>query len=257
MFGEEYQAACNAAKGKLNLLEKNPLGYFMSSCMAGLFIGLGSILMCIVGGYFSAGGSYATKLISGLIFSVGLCFVVMAGAELFTGNNFVMSCAALKKEMSWGKVCKVWAVCFLGNLAGSVIVSILFALTGIGGGEEVGTFIANTAAAKMAGAPLQLFTKAILCNICVCLAVWCSIKMKTEAGKVALIICGVMTFVSCGFEHSIANMTFFSIALLNHSGEAVTIGGALYNLVIVTLGNMVGGVLFVGVPYYLISRNTK
>ena len=145
----------------------------------------------------------------------------------------------------------------LGNLAGSVIVSILFALTGIGGGEEVGTFIANTAAAKMAGAPLQLFTKAILCNICVCLAVWCSIKMKTEAGKVALIICGVMTFVACGFEHSIANMTFFSIALLNHSGEAVTIGGALYNLVIVTLGNMVGGVLFVGVPYYLISRNTK
>lgn len=98
MFGEEYQAACNAAKGKLNLLEKNPLGYFMSSCMAGLFIGLGSILMCIVGGYFSAGGSYATKLISGLIFSVGLCFVVMAGAELFTGNNFVMSCAALKKR---------------------------------------------------------------------------------------------------------------------------------------------------------------
>lgn len=257
MFSEEYQAACNAAKNKLNLLETNALGYFMSSCMAGLYIALGSALMGVVGGYFTAGGSYATKLITGLIFSVGLCFVVMAGAELFTGNNFVMACAALKKEMSWGKVCKVWAVCFLGNLVGSLAVAVLFTLTGIPAGAEVGTFLANAAAAKMAGTPVQLFTKAILCNICVCVAVWCSIKMKTESGKVALNICGVMTFVACGFEHSVANMTFFAVALMNPNGAAVSIGGALYNMVVVTLGNIVGGVCFVALPYYLISRSRK
>lgn len=257
MFSEEYQAASNAAKGKLNLLETNALGYFISSCMAGLYIALGGMLMGVVGGYLTAGGSSATKLVSGLVFSVGLCFVIMAGAELFTGNNFVMACAALKKDISWGKACKVWAVCFLGNFAGSLAASVLFTLTGIPAGGEVGTFLANAAAAKMAGEPLQLFTKAILCNICVCLAVWCSIKMKTEGGKVALILCGVVTFVTCGFEHSIANMTFFAVALMNPNGAAVSIGGALYNMVIVTLGNIVGGVLFVAVPYYLIFRNRK
>ncbi len=257
MFGEEYQAACNAAKNKLRLLETNALGYFLASCLAGLYIGLGSALMGVVGGYFSAAGSCATKLASGLVFSVGLCFVVMAGAELFTGNNFVMACGALKKEISWGKACKVWLVCFLGNLVGSLLMAGLFSMTGIPAGGEVGTFLANAAAGKMAGAPLQLFAKAILCNICVCLAVWCSIKMKTEGGKVALIICGVMTFVTCGFEHSIANMTFFGIALLNPNGAAVSLGGALYNLVIVTLGNMVGGIIFVGLPYFLIAKNKK
>lgn len=257
MFGEEYQAVCNAAKNKLRLLESNTLGYFMASCMAGLYIALGSILMGIVGGYFTAGGSCATKLVCGLVFSVGLCFVIMAGAELFTGNNMVMACAAMKKEVSWGKVCKLWAVCYLGNLVGSVVSGALFTMTGIPGSGDVGTFFANTAAAKMAGAPAQLFAKAILCNICVCVAVWCSIKLKSETGKIVMAICGVTTFVTCGFEHSIANMTFFTIGLLNPNGAVVTIGGALYNLVVVTLGNMIGGVLFVALPYYLISKNRK
>lgn len=257
MFSEEYQAACNAAKNKLNLLETNALGYFIASCMAGAYIGFGSVLMGIVGGYLSAAGSGATKLVCGLVFSVGLCFVVMAGAELFTGNNFVMSCAALKKEISWGKVCKVWAVCYLGNLVGSLVVAGLFTLTDIPKSGDVGTFLANTASTKMAGTPVQLFTKAILCNICVCLVIWCTIKMKTEAGKIAMIFCGVTTFVTCGFEHSIANMTFLTIGLLNPNGAAVSLGGAIYNLVIVTLGNMVGGIVFVALPYYLISRSRQ
>ncbi|NBH97539.1 formate/nitrite transporter family protein [Hominisplanchenecus murintestinalis] len=256
MFGDEFQAAGNAAKNKLGLLEKNPLGYVMSSIMAGLYIAFGSILMGVVGGTFTAGGAYSTKLVCGLVFSVGLCFVIMAGAELFTGNNFVMACGALKKEVSWGKAVKLWIVCYLGNLIGSVVGGGLFTLTGLATGD-VGAFLANAAAAKIAGEPMQLFAKAILCNICVCLAVWCSIKMKTEGGKIAMAVAGVVTFVTCGFEHSIANMTFFTIGLLNPNGAAVNMGGCLYNLLIVTVGNMIGGILFVAVPYYLISKSKK
>lgn len=253
MFREEYQTVCGAAKKKVDLLEKNPLGYVAAAFMAGMFIGLGSILMGIIGGYFSAAGSPATKLVNGLVFSIGLSFVFMAGGELFTGNNFVMSAASIKGEVSWGKTVKLWIVCYLGNLLGSVVTAGIFTLSGLMNGQEVGTFLSSTAVAKVSGAPMELFAKAILCNICVCLAVWCSIKMKTESGKIMMAILGVMTFVSSGYEHSIANMTFLTIGLLN-PGTAITIGGVLYNLLIVTAGNMLGGILFVAVPYYLIQK---
>lgn len=253
MFREEYQTVCGAAKKKVDLLEKNPLGYMAAAFMAGMFIGLGSVLMGIIGGYFSAAGSPATKLVNGLVFAVGLSFVFMAGGELFTGNNFVMSAASIKGEVCWGKTIKLWIVCYLGNLLGSVVTAGIFTLSGLMNGQEVGTFLSNTAVAKVSGAPMELFAKAVLCNICVCLAVWCSIKMKSESGKIMMAILGVMTFVTSGYEHSIANMTFLTIGLLN-SGTAITIGGVLYNLLIVTAGNMLGGILFVAVPYYLIQK---
>lgn len=253
MFREEYQTVCGAAKKKVDLLEKNPLGYVAAAFMAGMFIGLGSVLMGIIGGYFSAAGSPATKLVNGLVFAVGLSFVFMAGGELFTGNNFVMSAASIKGEVCWGKTIKLWIVCYLGNLLGSVVTAGIFTLSGLMNGQEVGTFLSNTAVAKVSGAPMELFAKAVLCNICVCLAVWCSIKMKTETGKIMIAILGVMTFVTSGYEHSVANMTFFTIGLLD-PGTAITIGGVFYNLLIVTAGNMLGGILFVAVPYYLIQK---
>lgn len=257
MFKEEFNAVCNAAKGKVNLLESNPVGYFASAFMAGAYIALGSILFGVVGGYFNAAGSPATKLVTGLVFAVGLCFVFMAGAELFTGNNFVMAAGSMKGAVPWGKTIKLWIVCYLGNLVGSVVFAGLFTLTGLMGGQEVGSFLQSAAAAKMAGAPLNLFAKAILCNICVCAAVWCSIKLKTETGKIMMAILGVMTFVSSGFEHSVANMTYFTIGLLTPGEAAITMSGALYNLAIVTVGNMIGGILFVALPYYLISNEKK
>ena len=98
MFREEYQAVCGAAKKKVEFLEKNPLGYVTAAFLAGMFVGLGCVLMGVVGGYFNAAGSPATKLLNGLIFAVGLNFVFMAGAELFTGNNFTMSAASKRRS---------------------------------------------------------------------------------------------------------------------------------------------------------------
>lgn len=254
MFEEGYNAVCNAGKNKLHLLESNPIGYVASSFMAGGYIALGTMLMGVVGGYFSAGNSAGTKLACGLVFSIGLCLVIMAGAELFTGNNFVMAASSLKGAVPWSKTIKVWTVCFLGNLLGSAVFGSVFVLTGLMDGAEVGGFLQNAAASKVVGEPLNLFAKAILCNVCVSVGVWCSIKMKTESGKLIMAFVAVVPFVTCGFEHCVANMTFFTIGLLAPGEAVISLTGILYNMVIVTAGNIVGGALFMALPYYLISK---
>ena len=253
MFKSEIEAVGNTARGKVGLLEKNPFGYVLMSFLAGLYIAFGGILMGIVGGNMA--GEPMQKLICGIIFSVGLCLVTVAGAELFTGNNFVMAVGSLTGTVSWGKTIKLWVVCYIGNLLGSVVGAAVFTATGIMSNEAVGTFLTSTAAAKMAGTPLNLFAKAVLCNVLVCLAIWCGAKLKSEGAKIAMNFCCVATFVACGFEHSIANMTFMSIGLMNPHDAAVNFGGFFYNLGIVTLGNMIGGILLVAVPYYLISKD--
>lgn len=252
MFLNDYNAAANAAKGKVGLLSKNPLGYLVSSCMAGLYIAIGSIMMGFVGGCLT--GQPAQKLVCGIVFSVGLCFVTMGGAELFTGNNFVMTVGCLQKTVTWGQTIKLWVVCYIGNLIGSVIAAGIFTMTGIPGSGDVGAFFATAAANKMTAAPMALFAKGILCNILVCIAIWCGTRLKSETAKILMNFCCVGTFVTCGFEHSIANMTFLSIGLMNPHDAVVTLGGFFYNLGIVTLGNMVGGIVFIALPYYIISR---
>ncbi len=252
MYREEYQAVAKAATGKVKLLENNSLGYVIAAIMAGLYIGLGSIMMGFVGGCLT--GLPAQKLVSGIVFSVGLCFVTMAGAELFTGNNFVMTVGALQKSVSWKQVGKLWLVCYLGNLIGSVVTAVMFTMTGIPGSGDIGAFFANATTTKMSAAPLVLFSKAIFCNILVCIAIWCGTRLKSEGAKIAMNFCCVGTFVTCGFEHSIANMTILTIGMLNPQGATFAISGYLYNLLIVTLGNMVGGIIFIALPYYFISR---
>lgn len=250
MFQEEYKAASNTAAAKCRFLQENPTGYFIASMMAGLFIAIGSVMMGITGSL----GLPGQKIINGLVFSVGLCLVTIAGAELFTGNNFVMAAGVLKKTVTLGQAVKLWIVCYIGNFAGSVISAVLFYLTGLSSGD-VGANFASIAAAKMAGTPLPLFTKAIFCNILVCLAIWCGTKLKSEGARIAMNYACVTTFVACGFEHSVANMTFLTLGLLNPMDAAVSLGGLVYNLGIVTVGNMVGGIIFVALPYHLISRS--
>ncbi len=109
----------------------------------------------------------------------------------------------------------------------------------------------------MGGAPLNLFIKAIFCNMLVCLAVWCGSKMKTESGKLVMIFWCIFVFVLCGFEHSVANMTILASGLLDPNEVAgLSIGGYVYNLAIVTVGNMIGGIALVAWPYYMIQKNT-
>ncbi len=251
MFKEDFAAAAAAARTKADFLKRNPLGYFVASMLAGVFVGFGVLLAFTIGGQLS-GAPYA-KLLMGASFSAALSLVVIAGAELFTGNNLVMAAGSLGRAVKLGETALVWAVCWLGNLAGSVLLALLYWGTGLGSGV-VGEFMASAAAGKMAAGAAHLFFRGLLCNVLVCLAVWCGFRCKTESGKLIMIFWCIVAFFTTGFEHSVANMTLLTVALLSPCGAAVSFGGWAYNLLVVTLGNLAGGVLCVALPYFLISR---
>ena len=256
MFNEEFNKVAGAAKAKSDLLKNNKLGYFVSSMLAGIFVGMAIMLIFTIGGLLTAAESPATKIVMGISFGGALSLVVFAGSELFTGNNFVMAVGSLNKSLSWVDTIKVWIVSFIGNLVGSILAGYMFYLAGLAKGP-VGEFIANTAATKMSLPAQELFFRGLFCNILVCLAVWCTFRCKDDVSKLIMIFWCLFIFITAGFEHSIANMTLLTIGLLSPGTAAVSVAGYAYNIGVVTLGNMIGGIFFVAVPYYLISRKNK
>mgnify|MGYP002600847014 CR=1 FL=1 len=256
MFKEEFNKVAGAASAKNQLLKNNKLGYFISSMLAGIYVGMAIMLIFTIGGLLTAAGSAATKIIMGISFGGALSLVVFAGSELFTGNNFIMTVGSLNKAVSWIDTIKVWVAAFIGNLAGSILAGYMFYLTGLAKGS-VGEFIANTAATKMSLPASELFFRGVFCNILVCLAVWCTFRCKDDISKLVMIFWCLFIFITCGFEHSVANMGFLTMGLLLPHDAAVTIGGWFHNVAWVSLGNFIGGVLFVGLPYYFITDKKK
>lgn len=253
MFEKEYKTMAAAAAGKVRMGKENPIGYFLLSMLAGAFIGFGMLLAFSISGYLE--GALYAKIIMGAAFGAALSLVVMAGAELFTGNNLVLAAGCFQKTISPGDAIRLWIICWVGNLAGSVLLAVIYYMTGLDSGV-VADAIAVGAQAKMTASALALFTRGILCNILVCLAVWCTFKCKSESGKLIMIFWCILAFFTTGFEHSVANMTLLSVAMIHPANPMITWGGWIYNLAIVTLGNMVGGIVFVSLPYFIISRNS-
>lgn len=251
MFIEEYTELSNTATKKTNLLKNNPLGYFILSILAGMFIGLGVILVYTISGLFDE--KPFSKIIMGGAFSAALSLVVFAGAELYTSNTLVMSSGILKKTIKFTTGLKLLITCYLGNLVGSIFLSTLFHFSGLNTGNTA-KVIAHSAAIKMSLPFEQLLIRGILCNILVCLAIWCSYKCKSESGKLIMIFWCMLAFFTAGYEHCVANMTVMSIALFNPCQQDVSIAGYIYNLLTSTFANLIGGVMFVAVPYFLISK---
>ncbi len=256
MFSEEHDAVVAASRKKIQLLRSNFLGYFISSMLAGIYIGISVILVYTIGAQLSAAQSPWAKAAMGASFGVGLSLVIMAGAELFTGNVLAVSAGLFKKMISWADAIWMMLVCYVGNMAGSILLALVYAQTGLNTGI-VGDFIANSSATKMALPWGQLFFRGLLCNMLVCLAIWCSFRCKEEVAKLIMVFWCLFAFITSGFEHSVANMTLLAIGLANPGSAAVSIGGYAYNLAVVTLGNIVGGVLFVALPYYVIARSRR
>ena len=253
MFRDDYVRLANGAAAKVGLLKKDPWAYFVMSMLAGVYVGFGVLLAFTIGGMLS--GSAGAKIAMGASFGVALSLVVMAGAELFTGNNLSMTAGMLEKTVSAKDAVKLWVVCWIGNLCGAVILSVLFSLTGLYSDATLAS-ITGAAATKMTAGFVPLLTRGILCNMLVCIAVWCSSKLQSEAGKLIMIFWCLLAFFTTGFEHSIANMTTLTLALIDNGGNAaITMGGYWYNLITVTLGNMIGGIVLVALPYYTAARS--
>ncbi|MEI6222034.1 MAG: formate/nitrite transporter family protein [bacterium] len=223
--------------------------------LAGSYIALGGLLAIIVGGgipAIKAENPGLQKLLFAGVFPVGLMLVVIAGAELFTGNTATLIPPLLSKTISWKGLLKNWGVVYISNFVGALFVAWAFAYGGkVFAQDPWLSSVKSIAVAKVSLDFTTLFLKAVACNWLVCLAVWMAIAADDIAGKIIAIWFPIMAFVAMGFEHSIANMFFIPAGMFY--GASVNLQQFLIgNLLPVTLGNIVGGAVFVGMGYWFV-----
>ncbi len=251
MIYEDVQKLSNAAKNKIALLNKDFGKYFMRAIMAGFFIVVAMIFSNVVGNVFSAAELPAWgKFLGAVVFSIAVLLISLVGGELFTGNNLVMAFGAYDKKVTWGDAGKVWAVSYIGNFVGCLILSLIFVWAGAAGTKDYFAGFINNKLSIPLG---EMFFRAVLCNFFVCLGVLCGIKLKSEAAKFLMIVMCISGFVVSGFEHCIANMGIFTAAFCMVPG--LSVGAMLKSMLIVTLGNMVGGALLLAWPLRKMSAD--
>ena len=235
----------------------------MLGVLAGAFIGLGALNFTIVASDpalpFAAG-----RALGGIAFSLGLVLVVVAGAELFTGNN-LLAMAWADGRISTAEMLRNWVLVYAANAVGSIGLAVLVWLSHHADMNQHGIALAyvKIAAAKCALPFWTAFFKGLLCNLLVCLAVWIAMAGHSVTDKILAIVFPISAFVAAGFEHSIANMYFIPLGMLFKGDPALPAGldtaqldwsGFVTNLVPVTLGNIVGGSLLVALVYYVVYR---
>jgi formate transporter len=235
----------------------------MLGIMAGAFIAIGSLYYTIVASDATLGFA-ATRVLGGVVFSVGLLLVLVAGGELFTGNN-LLAMAWVDRKISTRELLGNWSVALAANAAGAAGVAFLVVLSGhteMNGGAIAATAV-KIAAAKTSLPYWKAFVAGILCNILVCMAVWLSLAGRSVVDKAVAVVLPISAFVAAGFEHSVANMYFIPLGIfLRDTVDATQAAGIasldwegyVRNLVPVTLGNIVGGSGLVALVYYVIYR---
>jgi formate transporter FocA len=259
------------------------LTMFSLSILAGAFISAGAIYATTV---WTGGGALpygVNRLLGGVVFCLGLILVIVAGAELFTGNNLIVMAWAAGK-VTTAKLLRNWAIVYTGNFVGSIatVLIMLFAKQYMFSSGALGLTVLNIANAKAALDPIQAFFLGIMCNALVCMAVWLCFSARSTIDKILAIIFPISAFVAAGFEHSIANMYFIPMglfvkqfapdafwasgALANAASGAITAANfakltwgnfIINNLIPVTLGNIVGGAGLVGLVYWFAYLRTK
>ncbi len=233
--------------------------------LAGAYIAMGAIMFTIITNDISPiVGDGLTRLIGGIAFSLGLILVILGGAELFTGNNLLVT-GYLDKKVTLKQVLSNWGWVYSFNFIGSLLLAVLFFYSGIwkANGGAIGLRAINVAFAKSSLSWTEAIFRGILCNWLVCLAVWLSFASKDAIGKIIGIMIPIAAFVAAGFEHSVANMYFIPMGLFlkNQAMFEAVLSPAILegltlktffvnNLIPVTIGNLIGGVLFVGVFYW-------
>ncbi len=237
---------------KINFFKQNPLGFFISTMMAGAYVGVGLILIMTLG---NEAEPASRNLVMGCFFGIALTLIIFAGAELFSGHIMYMTFGFFYKKLKAFTVIADWIICWYGNLFGAMLLSILF-VAGGGSGllDDPASLIHITASAKMNSSIIELLARAIICNWLLCLAIWMCARTDNDAAKCLLIFWCLFAFVAAGFEHGIANMTVFTISMLGNHPESVTLMGGVYNLAWVSVGNVIGGAGFIGVAYYMTSN---
>ncbi|MBW1677445.1 MAG: formate/nitrite transporter family protein [Deltaproteobacteria bacterium] len=237
---------------------------FVLGILAGAYIGFGGLLSTAVSfDLANTMGIGFKKFMAGTAFSVGLILVVIAGAELFTGNNLMIS-SAMSKKITFGTMSARWGVVWFANLVGSLILALMLYFSGLWktGHGALGASAVGIAYAKVNLSFIEALVRAIGCNWLVCLAVWMALAARQTVGKIFAIYFPIMAFVAIGFEHVVANMYFIPAGIFLHTWAGIA-GPATFdpsslnwisflwkNMVPVTIGNIIGGAVFVGMSYW-------
>ncbi|HLB46365.1 MAG TPA: formate transporter FocA [Anaerolineales bacterium] len=249
---------------------------FALAVLAGAFISLGAIFSTtIIAGAGDVLPYGVTRLLAGLVFTLGLILIIVGGAELFTGNNLIVMAWASGK-VSTGLLLQNWVIVYLGNFVGSLGTAVLMYFSGqfMFGKGAVGAAALATADSKSGLDFVQALVLGIMCNTLVCLAVWMTFSARTTTDRILAIIPPITAFVAAGFEHSIANMYFIPIALFIKAGAPPKfwelIGKIpadfpnltwdkflINNLIPVTIGNIIGGAVLVGIVYWAVYLRKK
>jgi len=244
---------------------------FVLGVMAGAFIGLGAVLSTTIG-TGSTLGYGPTRWLAGLGFSLGLILVVVAGAELFTGNNLIVM-SLVSRHITLGQLLRNWAIVYIGNLVGalSIAVMVWLAQWWAQGDYSVGATALTIATGKASLGFGVVLIRGVLANALVCLAVWLAVGGRTVLDKIVAVALPISAFVAAGFEHSVANMYFIPAGwLIKDEGAVVRasgltsqqlahldLGGFLTNLVAATIGNVIGGAVLVGLVYWFVYLRSE
>jgi formate/nitrite transporter len=238
------------------------LPMFMLGVLAGGFIGLGALYYVLVISDHTLGFA-AARVLGGVCFSLGLLLVVVAGAELFTGNNLLVMAWADGKLSAW-EVLRNWGVVCAANFVGAAGLAVLVFLSGHAemNGGAIGKTYLDIALAKSTLPLWNAFFRGVMCNVLVCMAVWMAIAGRSVIDKFIAIVFPISAFVAAGFEHSIANMYIIPLAMMLRTAnsalpvayDAITVTGLMHNLLPVIAGNIIGGSVLVALVYHVIYR---
>lgn len=240
---------------KRDHLARDPLGFFTLAMMAGAYVGLGILLIFSVGQGVDAS---IRPIVMGASFGIALMLVIFAGSELYTGHTMYMTMGVLTGRTGIADLARCWFSSWAGNLVGAAFLAVLFVYGG--GGLVLGvedSLLHKVAVKKMHSDGMSLFLNGILCNWLVCLAIWTGSRVQNEMARIAIIWFCLYAFIAAGFEHSVANMTVFSVSLLSEHSDQITVMGALRNLAYVSAGNAVAGAGIMGFGYWVAAGRPK
>jgi nitrite transporter NirC len=262
MYADTVQALGEAAVVKLREQKRSLVSHLVRSAMAGMYVGAAIVLIFTIGGLLSTQSPGAVRMTMGICFGGALTIVIFAGSELFTGSNLILTLGVWTGKARWSDLLSNWVWTWVGNLAGSVLVAWMVIQAGLMDAgtrslEPINKFVLGLVETKMNLPWDQLLLRGILANWFVCLAVWMAAKIKSETARVLMIWWCMFTFITSGYEHSVANMCGLMLGLLLPHGSGISLNGYAYNLGLSTLGNIIGGAVFVAGLYWIGSPESR
>lgn len=242
----------NLGLAKYKMCKEETGRFFVRSIVAGLYLGVATILSYTLGCLLFKEAAIAAKIAVAFTFGIGLVAICLFGAELFTGNCFTSIMPVYDRKLKFYQILPMWVICYIGNFIGIACICFLLVKSG-SNFALMKEYLTGIMDAKMAFDWMQLLIRGILCNFIVCIATLAGISLKSEVARMIAIIFFVATFVLPGFEHSIANMGVFTIGFTS-LGSGIPFDWVPLHMVLCTLGNILGGSLFLGLPIYFIAK---